>query len=147
MNKLLNTSLLSVVFIALSQNIAVNASDVDKQSATSHSDANSSDSYVADLQNRLFRAWSLPPEYPVKKVVVLFKIERDGQVAHLRIGTSSGRAILDNAALKAVQNSAPFATLPAQYGDSPDINATFDVSEQTGQKTVTVKRIPQPGAR
>jgi len=147
LNKLPNISLLSVVFLLLSQNIAVNASDADKRSATSHSDANSSDSYVADLQNRLFRAWSLPPDCPAKKVAVLFRIEKDGQITHLRIGSSSGRAILDNAALKAVQNSTPFAMLPVQYGDSTDIQATFDLSQETGEKPVTIKRFPQLGAQ
>ncbi|MDR3614819.1 MAG: TonB family protein [Candidatus Obscuribacterales bacterium] len=122
------------------------SSDVDKRSATSHSDTNS-DSYVSDLQKRLYRAWSTPPDYPLKKVVVIFKIAKDGQIGHLRIGTSCGRAILDNAALKAVENSTPFATLPAQYGDGTDIHATFDLSEETGEKAVTIKRFPQLGAQ
>jgi TonB family protein len=139
LNKLLIALLLNAVLL-MSQNVDSFASETSKTQTKIQDDKNS-DSYLTDLQKRIDRSWILPPDCPVKKVVVLFIIEKDGQISHLRIGTSSGRAILDNAALKAVQNALPSAALPAQYGDSTGIYASFDSSQETGGKIVTIRRI------
>jgi TonB family protein len=88
--------------------------------------------YMADLQRRIKRAWFPPKGNESKRVVVIFKVHKGGELSNLRIGTSSGVAIADNAALKAVENAAPFRPLPAGASDDVDIQFTFDYNVFTG---------------
>lgn len=82
--------------------------------------------YMAELQRRIKRAW-FPPKGPAsKRVVVVFKIHSGGELSHLRIERSSGDSDTDHAALKAVENAAPFAHLPANSPSDVDIQFTFD---------------------
>ena len=69
--------------------------------------------YMADLQRRIKRAWFPPKGNESKRVVVQFKVHRGGELSNLRIDHSSGVAVADQAALKAVENAAPFRPLPA----------------------------------
>jgi TonB family protein len=82
--------------------------------------------YMADLQRRIKRAWFPPKGQESKRVVVVFKIHRGGELSHLRLDHSSGMAIADQAALKAVENAAPFRPLPDGAPDDVDIQFTFD---------------------
>ncbi len=51
------------------------------------------------------------------QTTVYFKIQKNGQVADLKIEESSGIRSLDMSALRAVQTSAPFPPLPRAYED------------------------------
>lgn len=82
--------------------------------------------YMADLQRRIKRAWFPPKGNESKRVKVVFKVHRNGTMSHLRLMGSSGLAIADQAALKAVQNAAPFRPLPAGAPNDVDIQFTFD---------------------
>lgn len=82
--------------------------------------------YMADLQRRIKRAWFPPKGTESRRVVVVFKIHRGGELSHLRLDRSSGVAIADQAALKAVENAAPFRPLPAGAPEDVDIQFTFD---------------------
>ncbi|MFN8656721.1 MAG: TonB family protein [Candidatus Obscuribacterales bacterium] len=82
--------------------------------------------YMADLQRRIKRAWFPPKGNESKRVVVVFKIHKMGELSHLRIDHSSGVAVADQAALKAVENAAPFRPLPNGAPDDVDIQFTFD---------------------
>ncbi len=88
--------------------------------------------YMADLQRRIKRAWFPPKGNESKRVVVIFKVHRGGELSNLRLEKSSGLAIADNAALKAVENAAPFRPLPAGAGDDVDIQFTFDYNVFSG---------------
>ncbi len=88
--------------------------------------------YMADLQRRIKRAWFPPKGNESKRVVVIFKVHKNGELSNLRLGTSSGAAIADQAALKAVENAAPFRKLPEGAGDDVDIQFTFDYNVFTG---------------
>ena len=57
---------------------------------------------------------------------MIFKIHSDGTLSHLRLDHSSGLALADNAALKAVENASPFLALPAGAPADVDIQFTFD---------------------
>lgn len=52
------------------------------------------------------------------QTVVYFKIQRDGQVAELKIEQASGVTALDLSAMRAVRASAPFPPLPRDYQDN-----------------------------
>lgn len=83
--------------------------------------------YMKVLQEKIKQLWE-PPQYNKKnRVVVQFKISRDGRLLSPSIIESSGYSNVDNAALKAVISAAPFAPLPAGYkGESIEIKFSFD---------------------
>jgi TonB family protein len=89
--------------------------------------------YMADLQRRIKKHWFPPKGNESKRVVVVFKIHSQGELSDLRIDHSSGVALADNAALKAVEDAAPFRPLPTGAPDSVDIQFTFDYNVFNGQ--------------
>lgn len=82
--------------------------------------------YMADLQRRIKRAWMPPREGQSLKVKVMFMIFRNGELGRVQLVKSSGMALADQAATKAVENAAPFAHLPAGAPPSIDVEFTFD---------------------
>jgi TonB family protein len=83
--------------------------------------------YMSELQRKIKRNWTPPRGNESKRVMLLFKISRDGRIISLRVKQSSGNSEADNAAKAAVELSAPFKPLPPEYrGGSVDIDFTFD---------------------
>lgn len=83
--------------------------------------------YMRELQRRIKLNWDPPKGNESKRVVLLFKIAKDGRLLSCRVHKSSGMPIADQAALKAVELTAPFRPLPADFkGQSIDIQFTFD---------------------
>ncbi|HEY9777809.1 MAG TPA: TonB family protein [Planktothrix sp.] len=90
--------------------------------------------YMADLQRRIRREWYPPKGHEADVVVVRFKIHKDGVMSNLALQHSSGVAISDQAALKAVQSAAPFRPLPDGSEDDVDVIFTFDYNVLAGGK-------------
>lgn len=83
--------------------------------------------YMRELQRRIKMNWDPPKGNESKRVVLLFKIARDGRLLSVRVFKSSGIPNADRAALSAVELTAPFRQLPADFkGASIDIQFTFD---------------------
>lgn len=82
--------------------------------------------YMADLQHRIKRFWFPPKQSESKKTVVLFKVDREGQLSDLQVDKSSGTKECDLAAMRAVVNAAPFRPLPAGPDKDVDIQFSFD---------------------
>ena len=83
--------------------------------------------YMRELQRRIKLNWDPPKGNESKTVVLLFKIARDGRLLSSRVHKSSGLPSADQAALKAVELTAPFRPLPADFkGQNIDIQFTFD---------------------
>ena len=83
--------------------------------------------YMRELQKRIKMNWDPPKGNESKRVVLLFKIAKDGRLLQCRVSKSSGLPSADQAALKAVELTAPFRPLPADFkGQSIDIQFTFD---------------------
>lgn len=83
--------------------------------------------YMRELQRRIKMNWDPPKGNESKRVVLLFKIARDGRLLSVRVFKSSGLPNADRAALSAVELTAPFRPLPAEFrGASIDIQFTFD---------------------
>ena len=83
--------------------------------------------YMRELQRRIKLNWDPPKGNESKTVVLLFKIAKDGRLISCRVNKSSGLPSADQAALKAVELTAPFRPLPADFkGQSIDIQFTFD---------------------
>ena len=83
--------------------------------------------YMRELQRRIKLNWDPPKGNESKRVILLFKIAKDGRLLSCRVHKSSGLPSADQAALKAVELTAPFRPLPADFkGQSIDIQFTFD---------------------
>ena len=82
---------------------------------------------MRDLQRRIKMNWDPPKGNESKRVVLLFRIAKDGRLLSCQVSKSSGLAAADNAAMHAVKLTAPFRPLPANFrGQSIDIQFTFD---------------------
>ena len=83
--------------------------------------------YMRELQREIKRRWNPPRGNKSKRVVVLFKVSKDGRLLSLSIDTTSGEQDSDLAAINAVKAAAPFRPLPVEYrGNDIDIQFTFD---------------------
>ena len=83
--------------------------------------------YMRDLQRRIKMNWDPPKGNESKRVVLLFRIAKNGRLLSIRVFKSSGLPNSDKAALNAVELTAPFRPLPAGFrGNSIDIQFTFD---------------------
>ncbi len=83
--------------------------------------------YMRELQRRIKMNWDPPKGNESKRVILLFKIAKDGRLLSCSVYKSSGLKSADDAALNAVKLTAPFKPLPAEYkGQSIDIQFTFD---------------------
>lgn len=90
--------------------------------------------YMDELQKRIKRCWFPPKDLANKRVMVIFKIHSDGSLSHLRIDKSSGSALADQAALKAVESAQPFRQLPKYAPSDVDIQFTFDYNVFSRQR-------------
>ena len=73
------------------------------------------DYYFAQIQSRIEGAWTRSPVGGDAHAVIFFTIHSDGSISDLRVRDSSGFDTYDLAALRAVENAAPFAPLPRAY--------------------------------
>ncbi len=90
--------------------------------------------YMADLQRNIKRSWHPPKRNESKRVVVLFKIHKNGQLSNLRIDRSSGLDVVDQAALRAIETaSANFRAFPEGASNDVDIQFTFDYNVFSGK--------------
>src|ERR1700674_4847250 len=71
--------------------------------------------YFAQIQSRIEETWTRSPVGNDAHAVISFTIHADGSISDLRVRESSGFDTYDLAALRAVQNAAPFAPLPRAY--------------------------------
>jgi TonB family protein len=82
--------------------------------------------YMGNLQRNIKAKWLPPKGQESKRVVVSFKVDVEGALSHLKIDKSSGIADQDAAALRAVEDAAPFGPLPKGADKAVDIQFTFD---------------------
>lgn len=79
--------------------------------------------YIDQLLSAIDANWVRPPLGGEVRAIIHFRIERNGKITDLRVAESSGYNSFDLAALRAVQNAAPFPRLPRAYrNDSLGVN-------------------------
>lgn len=85
------------------------------------------DWYLAGVQQKIWMLWNQQIKSGfTQSVAITFTILADGSVAELQVTQSSGAALLDMAAQRAVYSAAPFAPLPKSYGTNrKTIQAVF----------------------
>jgi TonB family protein len=71
--------------------------------------------YVASLQKKIQKSWVPPEVIEQGHAVVIFKLDRDGNVIHSYIKESSGNNLYDISAMESIQKSSPFASFPEGY--------------------------------
>jgi TonB family protein len=87
--------------------------------------------YMNQVVNRVRANWyaSIPEIARLGKrgkVVLIFTITKNGNIANLRVAANSGSQPLDNAAVAGIQLSNPFSQLPNNFdGDHLDLQFTF----------------------
>ncbi|ELS05041.1 TonB family protein [Xenococcus sp. PCC 7305] len=71
--------------------------------------------YFSEIKRRVRRNWN--PRYSTREhnTVLSFSIQRNGQIALLKVRRTSGSQSVDSEALAAVQNAGPFDPLPANF--------------------------------
>lgn len=83
--------------------------------------------YMKELQTSIKSNWNPPKGNESKRVVLLFKIAKDGKLISVKVFKSSGVFAADEAAIRAINITAPFKPLPKEFkGKSVDIQFTFD---------------------
>ena len=87
-------------------------------------------SYMQHIKDKIQNVWIYPQEAQMSgqqgSLVILFSIGKNGEVVQDRLIRSSGYYLLDNAALQAVKDAAPFPPLPKRFGiDRLNIYANF----------------------
>ncbi|HEV8675615.1 MAG TPA: TonB family protein [Methylomirabilota bacterium] len=73
--------------------------------------------YLRQIQAKISERWA-PPRGAVaggERVIVLFEIGRDGQIKEPAVEKSSGNAIYDQSAVRAVMDASPFPPLPPEF--------------------------------
>ncbi len=89
--------------------------------------------YIAELQRRIKNNWRPPSDSQTKRIVAVFSVGRAGNLVGITIKTSSGTPLADQAAIQAIQVSAPFKPLPPNYrGNTIDVLFTFDYNVLSG---------------
>ena len=88
-------------------------------------------SYFSLLRQRVEQGWVYPSQAKRDKLSgsanLVFTIRQDGHLLNVRISRSSGSVILDESAVRAVQNAAPFAPFPQDWSlERLHIRATFE---------------------
>jgi TonB family protein len=85
--------------------------------------------YLANLQAHIKRFWHPPADsksLESSSSVVQFTIGQNGELSNLKMHKTSGSDELDQAALKAVKDAAPFSPIPPWATSPVEIQFTFD---------------------
>jgi periplasmic protein TonB len=84
--------------------------------------------YLAEMEGKVKPNWNPAFRQDERTTVLTFNIEKSGQVTGLQVAQGSGSDEADREALSAVQNSVPFAPLPADFPlKSLEITFSFNI--------------------
>lgn len=82
--------------------------------------------YMAALQRRIKSRWHPPKAPEASHVKATFVVSKEGNMTRLKLVRSSGLSIADQAALRAIEEAAPFPPLPEFAPDEVTIEFSFD---------------------
>ena len=89
--------------------------------------------YLAEVQNRITDLWEQPSWLSVQnrgpKVVIVFRIHRDGTLAKVVLAVPSGVTAFDKSAVQAVEAANPLPPLPLEFkNEFLDVHLQFDLT-------------------
>ena len=97
--------------------------------------------YIATLQRKVLEKWRpLRRDCDQIRVVVVFKLDKEGAVSNLRLDHPSKSETANASALKAIESAAPFGQLP--LGSDMDIYCQFDGITKHPVRPVRGKVVP-----
>jgi TonB family protein len=137
--RLVMVSLLAAsgTFLYSSNLVPAKSADATKvtPSATDASNVVFTDPYLETVQHRVEKHWH-PDNAGTGSTSCAFVIGKMGDVAHVRLVKSSGNALFDQAAIKAIDSSIPFKPVPKRL-DTMSVKITFDKDASTKKLTTT----------
>ncbi|HEV8306728.1 MAG TPA: TonB family protein [Methylomirabilota bacterium] len=82
--------------------------------------------YLRQIQAKISERWTPPRTAAIggERAVVLFEIGRDGQIKEPAVERSSGNALYDQSALRAIMEASPFPPLPPEFR-APSLKVHF----------------------
>jgi TonB family protein len=95
--------------------------------------------YIADLQRRIRKHWFPKLRTECKPIIILFTIASGGELSQLRVRLSSGNALSDRTAMRAIEEAAPFRQLPSGASESIDVQLIFNYNTLNGAAEGIVK--------
>ena len=79
--------------------------------------------YFKLIQGRIGSKWKYPPEAVEAllegKLLVIFNLNREGELTQIKVKNGSGHEILDSEAIRAITAAAPFPPVPEHIKNSP----------------------------
>jgi hypothetical protein len=88
--------------------------------------------FMADLQRRIKSAWRPPKLTESYKLMTLFKVSRTGVVSDIKVGAPHVLESVNEAAIKAVKDAAPFGFPHGSREKTIDIEFSFDYNVYNG---------------
>jgi TonB family protein len=91
--------------------------------------------YLRQIQAKIGERWTPPraAAHGGERAVVLFEIERDGQVREPILERGSGNTLYDQSALRAVREASPFPPLPQEFkASSLRVHFGFEFTPEQG---------------
>jgi TonB family protein len=91
--------------------------------------------YLRLIQSKIGERWAPPRAAAAggERVVVLFEIQRDGQIREPTVERSSGNNLYDQAAIRAVTEASPLPPLPPEFkAASLRVHFGFEFSPDQG---------------
>lgn len=92
--------------------------------------------YFAEIRRRVKRNWQPSSPGNNRQTILVFSIQRNGQITGLRVRRSSGSEKIDRESLAAVQKSGPFGALPANF-PNPQLDVEFNFNIYVNQRGFT----------
>ncbi|MBX9878741.1 MAG: TonB family protein [Candidatus Obscuribacterales bacterium] len=89
-------------------------------------------SWLTAMQRKIKKSWFPPRGNESNKIVIGFKAHRDGTVTGIKMVTSSGVAVADQAAVEAIKQAQPLPPLPKGAPDMIQVNFKFDYDVFSG---------------
>jgi protein TonB len=82
--------------------------------------------YLRQIQAKISERWAPPRAAAAgaERAVVLFEIDRDGQIKEPRLEKGSGNPLYDQSALRAIIEASPFPPLPPEF-KAPSLRVHF----------------------
>jgi len=85
------------------------------------------DVYMTNLQDKIKSNWNPTEVKESRNVILLFKVDRSGNVLKTKILKSSNDPAIDMSAIEALKKSEPFEPLPKEFkGKDVDVQFNFD---------------------
>lgn len=126
MLKLKNEKILHIIALIIIAAFGVAYCETNQEEKTSTSNSFWKP-YMANLEKDIKVNWHPPHQEKNDYIVVMFLVEKDGNLKDLKITEPSKNTEANKAALDAVEKTAPFKPLPKEFtGKSVPIEFSFD---------------------